>query len=69
MKQPKIRLHDGDSQRLPELAADFHSLIKEVQAANGITWDQSAEVVRLAVLYDIRNEISCIRGALETGQN
>lgn len=69
MKQQKIRLHDGDDQRLIDLAADFDSLIKDVQKLTRVTSPQAIEFLRFAVLYDISNELKCIREHLEAGQN
>ena len=70
MKQPIIiRLHDGDQQRLQELAGDFIELASVVCKVKGVTKPQALKALKLAVLYDISNELNCIREHLEAGQN
>ena len=69
MEQPKIRIHEKDLQRLPELAGDFIELASVVCKVNGVTKPQALKALKLAVLYDISNELNCIREHLEAGQN
>ena len=67
MKQPLIiRLQEADIQRLPELAGDIIELANMLSKTHGVTKPQAINALKVAVLYDIRNQLSCICEELES---